>query len=98
MFIVGQRVREVDEVPEFHFDVVGSTGNIYNVKIGKLPSCDCPDGKYRGRGECKHIVYGMSRAQPYLRLSLGYSHHLIITAILTDNLLSSPPQGPECSS
>ena len=60
MFIVGQRVREVDEVPEFHFDVVGSTGNIYKVKIGKLPSCDCPDGKMRCRGECKHIIYGMS--------------------------------------
>lgn len=58
MFIVGQQVRETDEVPEFYFDVVGSTGNIYKVKIGKLPSCDCPDALFRARGECKHIIYG----------------------------------------
>jgi hypothetical protein len=61
MFIVGQQVRENDDkAPEFYFDVVGTTGNIYKVKIGKLPSCDCPDGKMRCRGECKHIIYGMS--------------------------------------
>lgn len=93
MFIVGQRVRETAEVPEFHFDVVGSTGNIYNVKIGKLPSCDCPDGKFRGRGECKHIVYGMSSTlNSIYSLPSAFSSHLIITIILTDNLLSSPPQ------
>lgn len=60
MFIVGRQVHENGEVPEFYFDVVGSTGNLYRVKIGKLPSCDCPDAKFRGRGECKHVIYGTS--------------------------------------
>lgn len=60
MFIVGQQVCETDDLLEFYFHVVGSTGNIYTVKIGKLPSCNCPDAKFRGRGECKHIIYGTS--------------------------------------
>lgn len=25
------------------FEIAGSTGNIYNVTIGRTPSCDCPD-------------------------------------------------------
>lgn len=85
MFIVGQRVRENGEVPEFYFDVVGSTGNIYQVKIGKLPSCDCPDAKFRSRGECKHIIYGMSSVLNFPYFSpWRSSSHLIITTILTD--------------
>jgi hypothetical protein len=37
------------------FDIAGTTGNIYQVKIGKVPSCTCPDAK-KGN-QCKHIVY-----------------------------------------
>jgi len=37
------------------FDIAGTTGNIYQVKIGKVPSCTCPDAK-KG-SQCKHIVY-----------------------------------------
>jgi hypothetical protein len=73
MFIVAHKVQENDDVPEFSFDVVGSTGNIYKVKIGKLPSCDCPDAKMRSRGECKHIIYGMSSVLstlPILRVGI----------------------------
>ncbi|GLI81276.1 hypothetical protein PoHVEF18_009652 [Penicillium ochrochloron] len=76
MFIVGQQVRENDDqVPEFYFDVVGTTGNIYKVKIGKLPSCDCPDGKMRCRGECKHIIYVLLKAlnaRPELQYQISF--------------------------
>lgn len=37
-----------------HFSVLGSTGNLYTVKIQNLPSCDCPDGA-KGN-HCKHLV------------------------------------------
>ncbi|KAF7717424.1 Uncharacterized protein PECH_006423 [Penicillium ucsense] len=75
MFIVGQQVHETKNRLEFHFQVVGSTGNIYTVKIGKLPSCDCPDAKFRGRGECKHIIYVLLKAlnaRPELRYQLSF--------------------------
>ena len=37
------------------FVVLGSTGNVYTVQIGKIPSCNCPDCS---RGHlCKHILF-----------------------------------------
>jgi hypothetical protein len=37
------------------FDIAGSTGNIYQVRVGRVPSCSCPDA---GKGnQCKHIIY-----------------------------------------
>ncbi|POY74544.1 hypothetical protein BMF94_2305 [Rhodotorula taiwanensis] len=38
-----------------HFSVLGSTGNLYTVKIQNLPSCDCPDGA-KGN-HCKHLLF-----------------------------------------
>lgn len=37
------------------FSMAGTTGNIYQVTISKVPSCTCPDAK-KGN-QCKHIVY-----------------------------------------
>lgn len=54
--MVGHHVGGSKECPEISFDMVGSTGNIYKVVIGKVPTCDCPDG-LRGN-QCKHICYG----------------------------------------
>jgi hypothetical protein len=42
------------------FDIAGSTGNIYQVKIAKVPSCTCPDAS-KGN-QCKHIIYVSSRS------------------------------------
>ncbi|KAI5845434.1 hypothetical protein BZA05DRAFT_342557 [Tricharina praecox] len=39
------------------FTVAGSTGNVYTVVIGAVPSCDCPDAV----GTCKHVLYVMMR-------------------------------------
>lgn len=51
MFLI-DRKREGDEEV---FDLAGSTGNIYQVTLGKVPRCTCPDN---GKGnQCKHIVY-----------------------------------------
>ena len=40
------------------FRVVGSTGNLYTVKIGAIPSCDCPDFLKRD-DVCKHMLFVM---------------------------------------
>ena len=46
------------------FDIAGTTGNIYKVKIGRMPSCTCPDAK-KGN-QCKHIVYVSNITIAYL--------------------------------
>ncbi|KAI0545580.1 hypothetical protein F4679DRAFT_576006 [Xylaria curta] len=48
-----------DDCPEEDVEVTGSTGNIYNVHIAQVPSCNCPHA-LKGN-QCKHIVYVMSR-------------------------------------
>jgi hypothetical protein len=37
------------------FDIAGSTGNVYQVTISKIPDCTCPDAS-KGN-QCKHIIY-----------------------------------------
>jgi hypothetical protein len=37
------------------YAVLGSTGNVYDVKIGQIPTCSCPDCA-KGR-LCKHIIF-----------------------------------------
>ncbi|KAK5115004.1 hypothetical protein LTR85_010042 [Meristemomyces frigidus] len=40
--------------------IAGSTGNVYTVTISHMPSCSCPVGIFRKKGEeicCKHILY-----------------------------------------
>ncbi len=41
------------------FKVLGSTGNVYTVRIAQLPTCDCPDGT-KGN-HCKHILFVFTR-------------------------------------
>jgi hypothetical protein len=39
------------------YHVLGSTGNVYKIAIGRVPSCDCPDA---ARGNlCKHVLFIM---------------------------------------
>ncbi|GFF92747.1 RING finger domain protein (Znf1), putative [Aspergillus udagawae] len=60
MCVVEHWVTEVDDAPEVVFKMAGTTGNLYNIVIGKVPSCDCPDG---GKGnQCKHIFYVLINA------------------------------------
>lgn len=37
------------------FDIAGTTGNIYQVTVSKIPDCTCPDAK--NGNQCKHVVY-----------------------------------------
>jgi predicted nucleic acid-binding Zn finger protein len=38
------------------FVVLGSTGNVYTVQIGEIPTCTCPDF-VRKKDLCKHIMF-----------------------------------------
>jgi hypothetical protein len=56
------------------FDIAGSTGNIYNVTIGRNPNCDCMDARFRGQ-KCKHINYALIvilKAPVYLQYQLAF--------------------------
>jgi hypothetical protein len=37
------------------FVVLGSTGNVYDVKVGPIPNCTCPD--HQKGNLCKHILF-----------------------------------------
>ena len=53
MFVI-DRARD-DEALEETVLMAGTTGNIYSVTIGLVPSCTCPD--HQKGNQCKHIVY-----------------------------------------
>lgn len=60
MFLIDrQRTTRSDEHGEYKeevFDMAGTTGNVYQVTISKLPKCTCPDWR-NNRSQCKHIIY-----------------------------------------
>ncbi|KAJ5787311.1 hypothetical protein N7457_002301 [Penicillium paradoxum] len=60
LFIIDHEIAETKDGLKITFDVVGSTGNVYKVVIGKVPTCECPS--YRYRGPCKHIGFVLHEA------------------------------------
>jgi hypothetical protein len=75
------------------YDVLGSTGNVYQVEISQFPSCTCPDAE---RGNlCKHILF------VYLRVLRCQSNSKIIIqkSLLQNELaLIFGPRGTATSS
>jgi hypothetical protein len=67
--------------------VAGSTGNVYTVTIGLVPSCDCPHAK-KGN-QCKHIIYVMLRVLK-AREDIAYQLALI-SSELRDTIKHAPP-------
>jgi len=55
MFVIDRTRSGTEEAPEETVDIAGTTGNIYNVNIGNLPTCTCQDNQ-KGN-QCKHIIY-----------------------------------------
>eukprot|EP00553_Chaetoceros_curvisetus_P003672 CAMPEP_0204635066 /NCGR_PEP_ID=MMETSP0717-20131115/30687_1 /ASSEMBLY_ACC=CAM_ASM_000666 /TAXON_ID=230516 /ORGANISM="Chaetoceros curvisetus" /LENGTH=283 /DNA_ID=CAMNT_0051653699 /DNA_START=10 /DNA_END=861 /DNA_ORIENTATION=+ len=43
--------------PSITLTVLGSTGNVYEVNLSKVPSCNCPD--YAKGNLCKHLLFVM---------------------------------------
>ena len=55
MFVIERTPGGDIDCPEETIAMAGTTGNVYNVSINKIPSCTCPDN--RKGNQCKHIVY-----------------------------------------
>ncbi|KAI9874879.1 MAG: hypothetical protein M1830_009183 [Pleopsidium flavum] len=73
MFVIDRTRGGTEEYPEETIDIAGTTGNIYNVNIGKLPTCTCPDNK-KGN-QCKHIIYvlhNVLKAPDHLQYQLAF--------------------------
>jgi hypothetical protein len=76
-----------DDAPEEKVIVAGSTGNVYTVSIGLVPSCDCPHAK-KGN-QCKHIVYVMLRVLK-AREEVAYQLALV-SSELREVIKNAPP-------
>ena len=77
MFLI-ERTRQVSDDgmhAEEVLDIAGTTGNVYQVTVSKVPSCSCPDAA-KGN-QCKHIVYVWiyCRMQLYVLNITGNGQH-----------------------
>ncbi|CAG8891163.1 unnamed protein product [Penicillium egyptiacum] len=59
MYMIRHQIGGTKHIPQISFEVVGSTGNIYETVIGKVPTCNCPDVIFR-KTQCKHICFVLS--------------------------------------
>ncbi|KAK2753920.1 hypothetical protein FQN54_007279 [Arachnomyces sp. PD_36] len=94
MFVVGRTRSGTDNAPEERVEIVGTTGNIYTIVIGKEPSCSCPDAK-KGN-QCKHIVYvlcNVLKAPEHLQYQLAF-----LSSELNDILSHAPPNPKDSTS
>jgi len=60
------------------FDVMGSSGKIYQVKLSGHPTCTCPDHSLR-KSRCKHILFILVRI---FKLDNPYQEKFIGTDII----------------
>ena len=51
-----QKLYLVESLNQFEYVIMGSTGNVYNVKIASKPTCTCPDYIINNH-RCKHIYF-----------------------------------------
>ena len=66
--------------PSIAFTVLGSTGNVYEVALSKVPACNCPD--HRKGNLCKHLLFVMLKV-----VGLSSSSPLVYqSAYLTEEL------------
>ncbi|KAJ9640248.1 hypothetical protein H2204_003473 [Knufia peltigerae] len=94
MIVLDRRRTVKDGAPCEHLDIVGSTGNVYEVVIGRTPDCNCPDA-LKGN-ECKHKVYAMHtvlKAPEHLQYQRG-----LLTSELEEIFARAPPIPSEVGS
>lgn len=56
IYLVNRNVNDTNAT----FDVMGTTGNIYSVKLSGSPTCTCPDFTQRKK-RCKHIFFMLAK-------------------------------------
>lgn len=94
MFLIDRnRTTSIDGTYEEEvFDIAGTTGNIYQVTVSKIPSCTCPDAN-KGN-QCKHIVYVMVNVLK-AREDLAYQLALLSTELA--EIFANAPVTPQSS-
>jgi hypothetical protein len=80
-------------VPEEKVLIAGTTGNIYTVHIGQIPTCNCPHAK-KGN-QCKHIIYVMLRV---LKAPEHIGYQLALTTSELRDLFKKAPPIPTADS
>ncbi|KAI3907413.1 hypothetical protein MKX01_036330 [Papaver californicum] len=68
-----------------YFFILGSTGNVYTVRLSRIPSCNCPDSAF----PCKHILFVYTRV-----LNLPYRGGDFTASLLTAiiNTVATAPE------
>ncbi|KAK2745923.1 hypothetical protein FQN55_005995 [Onygenales sp. PD_40] len=92
LFVVDRTRGGTEEVPEETVQIVGTTGNIYQVVIGKEPSCTCPDA-LKGN-QCKHIIYVLFHV---LKVSRHLQYQLAFLSSELREIFSKAPLNPKDS-
>ena len=54
-FVLSRKRTGTDDSPGEEVELAGTTGNVYTIQVGKVPSCNCPHAM-KGN-QCKHILY-----------------------------------------
>ncbi|KAK7746552.1 hypothetical protein SLS62_009349 [Diatrype stigma] len=85
-YILSRTRLGTNESPEETIQMTGSTGNIYHVRIARLPTCTCPHSQ-KGN-QCKHIIYVMSRV---LRARFDLVYQLALLASELREIFSHAP-------
>lgn len=57
---LSQKLYLIEATTNYDYTIMGSTGNVYNVKITNSPTCTCPDHMTR-HNRCKHIYFVLLR-------------------------------------
>ncbi|KAH7359982.1 hypothetical protein BKA66DRAFT_471523 [Pyrenochaeta sp. MPI-SDFR-AT-0127] len=87
--VLSRERRGSDDVPEEKVVIAGSTGNVYTVSIGLVPSCDCPHA--RKGNQCKHIIYVMLRVQ---KAQEQFAYQLALTTSELREIIKNAPPIP----
>ncbi|KAF8834792.1 hypothetical protein BDN67DRAFT_914190 [Paxillus ammoniavirescens] len=88
VFFMIDRRRNNEELRE-EFSVLGSTGNVYTVTIGKTPSCSCPDAT-KGN-HCKHILFIFLKVLQVSQDSHVWYQKALLTSELAAIFADAPP-------
>ena len=73
MFLIESKV---ENELQRSYKVLGSSGNVYDVIIGKLPSCTCPD--FLRGNLCKHVIFVLCRVLHQVSMSFPFMKSLTI--------------------
>ncbi|TQS33584.1 hypothetical protein Golomagni_06066 [Golovinomyces magnicellulatus] len=58
-FVLNRKRTGTEDCPGEDVELAGSTGNVYHVLVGQVPSCNCPHA-LKGN-QCKHVLYVMAK-------------------------------------